>query len=176
MSAETLVFTGSPPSRGRHAECRHASSPLFFGRPGEGPRRFLSASSSKMPRARGTPRVRWTHGPRHLAISRLIEVRITASPPVPSASRARCFLGLLRSAPGGLTFQQPFSPFGLSGRLTTASGRDPASNACDRLPAGRHGAQWRTAGAPGPKAASAAAGGGTSRHPIPRPPPPIPAS
>ena len=47
-----------------------------------------------------------TRGPRRLAASRRAEVRITASPPSPKASRARCLLGLLRSAPGGLTIRQ----------------------------------------------------------------------
>jgi hypothetical protein len=57
-------------------------------------------------------------GPRRLATSRLVEILITASPPNPEASRARCLLGLLRIAPGGRTFQAP--PRSKVRRLSTA--------------------------------------------------------
>jgi hypothetical protein len=64
----------------------------------------------------------WTHGPRRLATSRLVETDSAASPPSPMASRARCLIGLLRSAPGGLTFQATILSFRIVGRLTTALG------------------------------------------------------
>ena len=80
---------------------------------------------SKMPRARGTPRVQpdpRTSTPRDIEACR--NPRITASPPNPR----RPARGVCRSIPlrprWTYRFRQPFSPSGLSGRLSTAAGRD----------------------------------------------------
>ena len=87
-----------------------------------------------------------THGPRRLAASRLAEVRITASPPSPMASRARCLIGLLRAAPGG---RYRFRRFAFRReRLSTAM--DPRWTRLPRLTRLRrhhHGAPWPAAGA-----------------------------
>ncbi len=77
-----------------------APSPVFFVRP-RGSRRVLPPAPSRGRAGRqGSNR---THGPRRLATSRLVEVLNCRKSAKPKASRARCFLGLLRSAPGGLT-------------------------------------------------------------------------
>ena len=65
-----------------------ASSPCFFAAPGTPS--FVFFAPGKEPRARGTPGVLRTHGPRRLATSRLVESCSAASPPNPKASRARC--------------------------------------------------------------------------------------
>jgi hypothetical protein len=57
---------------------RQASSPVFFGRPRAGP---LSSATTALEKYRGRAGhhwARWTHGPRRLATSRLVEVRIPA--------------------------------------------------------------------------------------------------
>jgi len=67
-----------------------ASSPCFFAAPGTPSSDLETAAPGKEPRARGTPGVLRTHGPRRLATSRLVESCRAASPPNPKASRARC--------------------------------------------------------------------------------------
>ena len=86
--------------------------PYSLSRPRAGP-----SSQSRWPPApnrgrAGRQRSKWTHGPRRLATSRLVEVLClafrsgsndrqseSASPPKPRASRARCLVGLLREGP-----------------------------------------------------------------------------
>ena len=88
----------------------------------------LARRPRRNPRARGTPGSRGTHGPWHLAAPRRPGREPGQCPgqpgaaaksergaanrksAEPSASRARCLIGLLRRTPGGLTFQAP-SPF-----------------------------------------------------------------
>ncbi len=92
----------------------------------------------------------------------------------PTASRARCLVGLLRMAPGGRTFQATFLT---EACLSTAMGPDRCRQTCDRLPAPAiTGAPWRAAGAPGhmrlgPPGLRIAS---PMRHVIPRPPLPAP--
>jgi len=96
---------------------------IFCPAPGRPPSR--PCAPGQEPRARGTPRVRSaltftqvgankstrTHGPRRLATSRLVEVLIVPQVRQTQGVPRAVFLGLLRSAPGGLTVSGA-APFG----------------------------------------------------------------
>ena len=94
-----IQFSGKPPSFSRRV-----LRPSYLGR----------CAFGKSPRARGTPRVERTHGPRHLATPKQNggpakdRHPFVLKPQVrrPSTSRARCS-GLLRVTPAGLSFQNP---------------------------------------------------------------------
>ncbi len=120
-----------PRLRGDDTECvAHALSPIQFSNSQRSAARILYRPRAgrspdrrprKEPRARGTPR--GPGGPagldasRHRGLSKS-DNRKSAKP---KASRARCLLGLLRLAPGGLTVSgNPTSSFELAGRLSTA--------------------------------------------------------
>lgn len=77
----------------------------------------VSSKFSAPRRARGTPGSSGTHGPWRLAVPGQSGNK-TASPPQPSASRARCLSGLLRMIPGGRPVRLPFA--GNRHRLTRA--------------------------------------------------------
>ena len=131
----------------------NAPPPLFLA--ARGTPYSKSAAPGKAPRARGTPRVQdalkftqsaqtesaRTHGPRRLATSRLVEVRISsASPPNPR----RPARGVYRFAPHGPRwtdrFRRPFSRFRLSGaliyRYEPKPARPPVTGSRRRSPLG----------------------------------------
>ena len=98
-----------------------------------------------MPRARGTPGSRALSslrksaqtevlGPTGLDASRHrgLSKPIAASPPVPMASRARCWRLAPQRPRWTSRFRRPFSPCGLSGRLSTAMGPGLSVRTCDR--------------------------------------------
>jgi len=111
-------------AQGQADEFRQAPSPVFFSQ-GAGYARLrpVAAALEKEPRVRGTLRVQTdprASTPRDVEACRVPNCRKSAqSQSVPRA----VFIGLLRSAPGGLPFQATLlSLSGLSGRLTTARG------------------------------------------------------
>jgi hypothetical protein len=111
------------------------------------PFRFHAAAKQNA-RARGTPKVpkdTRTSTPRDIEACRsLIVPQVRQTQGVPRA----VFLGLLRIAPGGLTFQAP--PLSKVRRLSTARGARTASGTSDRVKRRRQfGPLWRAVGAPG---------------------------
>ncbi len=134
--------------------CRRAPSPVFFARPRVGPSPGRFALKGFRRRISGKPECRGragrqgserTRGPRRLATSRLVEVRSRLrSFELRRASRKSAksdgvpravFLGLLRIAPGGLTFQATLLSFRIV-RPPIHRFRPRSEQAtCDRLPA-----------------------------------------
>jgi len=87
-------------------------------------------------------------GPADLATSRQRGVSKSVKPQVRQTQGVprAVFLGLLRSAPGGLTFQAVSCARHAYPPLEAQVG---SGKACDRPPARHHGARWRAVGAPG---------------------------
>ena len=119
-----------------------ASPPVFFDRPRVGRLSTCPPALEKVPRARGTPRVRgalkFTQcaqtkmlGPagldasRHRGLSKSDKPQVRQTQGVPRA----VFEGLLRLAPGGRSrLGRPASPLELEGRLSTAVGPNGAQH------------------------------------------------
>src|SRR5581483_8431752 len=203
-----MVWRGAPPSpfRGRVKKAglalpislsnsRHASSPLFFARPGVSriaSFRIALESTEGARDARGPGRTQVyavcanrVLGPTGLDTSRrrgFVDLRRACASEdffrksaSPKASRARCFLGLLRSVPGGrpfVTFNHifrchdtpPFWPRHSAGVFRSDALTYRPSEGLDRGDAARTTAAWTA----GPWQAH------LRRHVIPRPPLPIP--
>ena len=115
-----------------------ASSPCFFAAPGTPSSDLETAAPGKEPRARGTPEVLRTHGPRRLATSRLVEfVSCRKSAKSQGVPRA-VFVRFAPHRPRWTDrFRQP--PFLPGDRLSTATGPD-GRPALLTVPDARH--QW----------------------------------
>ena len=144
-SSREIGACGTAPPRRACASLRRGVPPLrgpdFCHRRRARLPSHLARRPRRNPRARGTPGSRWTHGPWRLAAPRRPGREPGQCPGLtgrgsdarrgaadrkstePSASRARCLIGLLRRTPGGLTFQAP-CPFYRVQRLPTAVGTE----------------------------------------------------
>ena len=140
-------------------------------------RRGLKLESRRPERNRGRAgrqRSCWTHGPRRLATSRLVEVLVSAaSPPNPKASRAR----RLRLAPHRPRWTDLFRrSLALEAPIHRSQAQVGTGKTCDRPPAPAiTGAQWRAAGAPGRSGLDRRVGKARAASPTLPPRPPLPA-
>ena len=166
---------------------RHDSSPVFFGRPRVS--RSAQSISAASIGAEGARDALDPEGPTDLDASQHRGMLKSGNPPSPlaglrrasrksarpKASRARCLVGLLRVAPGGLSFQALL----LSQRqgLSTTTGPDPCRLSCDRHRQDHH-CGPATCGRHAGTARLEPPGGESTRRisgaPVPRPPLPAP--
>ena len=124
-----------------------ASSPVFFGRPRVGriPDRPRPSKSEGARDAKGPDGPAGLDASRHRGLSKSVLPQVRQSDGVPRA----VFLGLLRSAPGGRTFQATLLSFRIVRPPIHRSGPGRAGKPVTGCRPRHHGARWRAAGAPG---------------------------